>query len=92
MTFPLNATVIPADNSRTLVTIATYNEIENLPRLVEAIWEVAPQADILVIDDNRAIHEDFRKILGLQSAGRDTLEAREAALFGEAPPVSKPSV
>ena len=28
MTFPLNATVVPADNSRTLVTIATYNEID----------------------------------------------------------------
>jgi dolichol-phosphate mannosyltransferase len=37
---------------RTLVTIATYNEIENVPRLVEEIWQVAPQADILVIDDN----------------------------------------
>ncbi|MGI8977724.1 MAG: polyprenol monophosphomannose synthase [Pirellulaceae bacterium] len=37
---------------RTLVTIATYNEIENLPLLVEAIWQVAPQVDILVIDDN----------------------------------------
>ncbi len=37
---------------RLLVTVATYNEIENLPRLAEAIWEVAPQADILVIDDN----------------------------------------
>ena len=38
--------------ARTLVTIATYNEIENLPLLVDAIWEVAPQVDILVIDDN----------------------------------------
>jgi dolichol-phosphate mannosyltransferase len=37
---------------RTLVTIATYNEIENLPLLVDAIWEVVPQVDILVIDDN----------------------------------------
>src|SRR5687767_8276566 len=37
---------------RTLVIIATYNEIENLPLLVDAIWEVAPQVDILVIDDN----------------------------------------
>src|SRR5690242_10240034 len=52
MTFPLNATIVPADNPRTLVTVATYNEIENLPRLVEAIWQVAPQADVLVIDDN----------------------------------------
>jgi len=37
---------------RTLVTIATYNEIENLPPLVEAIWQIASQADVLVIDDN----------------------------------------
>jgi dolichol-phosphate mannosyltransferase len=37
---------------RTLVTIATYNERENLPPLVEAIWQAAPDVDILVIDDN----------------------------------------
>jgi dolichol-phosphate mannosyltransferase len=37
---------------RTLVTIATYNELENLPRLVEAVWQVAPHVDVLVIDDN----------------------------------------
>jgi dolichol-phosphate mannosyltransferase len=35
-----------------LVTIATYNELENLPQLVEEIWEQAPEAHILVIDDN----------------------------------------
>jgi dolichol-phosphate mannosyltransferase len=38
--------------SSTLVTLATYNEIENLPALVDAIFEVAPDVDILVIDDN----------------------------------------
>ena len=37
---------------RTLVTVATYNEIENLPQLVEAIWQAARQANVLVIDDN----------------------------------------
>lgn len=37
---------------RLLITIATYNEQENLPRLVGAIWQAVPQADILVIDDN----------------------------------------
>jgi dolichol-phosphate mannosyltransferase len=37
---------------RTLVTVATYNEIENLPELAQAIWQIAPQADVLVIDDN----------------------------------------
>jgi dolichol-phosphate mannosyltransferase len=36
----------------TLVTVATYNEIENLPALVEGIWQVVPEADVLVIDDN----------------------------------------
>ncbi len=37
---------------KTLITVATYNEIENLPRLVEEIFQYAPEADILVIDDN----------------------------------------
>jgi dolichol-phosphate mannosyltransferase len=37
---------------KTLITVATYNEIENLPSLVEEIHRFAPQADILVIDDN----------------------------------------
>jgi dolichol-phosphate mannosyltransferase len=37
---------------RTLVTIATYNEIENLPRLVDEISQFVPDADILVVDDN----------------------------------------
>ena len=37
---------------RTLVVIATYNEIENLPRLVETILSLADDLDVLVIDDN----------------------------------------
>ncbi|HJN13652.1 MAG: polyprenol monophosphomannose synthase [Pirellulaceae bacterium] len=37
---------------RTLVVVATYNEIENLARLVEQILAVAPDVDVLVIDDN----------------------------------------
>lgn len=37
---------------RTLVTLATYNERENLPRLIEAIHTSAPDVDVLVIDDN----------------------------------------
>jgi len=36
----------------TLVTVATYNEMENLPRLVEEIFRAAPEVDLLVIDDN----------------------------------------
>jgi dolichol-phosphate mannosyltransferase len=37
---------------RTLITIATLNEIENLPALIEEVFSVAPTADILIIDDN----------------------------------------
>jgi dolichol-phosphate mannosyltransferase len=37
---------------KTLITIATYNEIENVPPLVDAIFEIVPQVDVLVIDDN----------------------------------------
>jgi dolichol-phosphate mannosyltransferase len=37
---------------KTLVTVATYNEMENLPQLVEEVFRYAPQADLLAIDDN----------------------------------------
>lgn len=35
-----------------LVAIATYNEIENVPRLVEDLHRVLPASDVLIIDDN----------------------------------------
>jgi dolichol-phosphate mannosyltransferase len=35
-----------------LVALATYNEIENLPSLVDAIHSVVPDADVLVVDDS----------------------------------------
>ncbi|MBC8356114.1 MAG: polyprenol monophosphomannose synthase [Planctomycetes bacterium] len=38
--------------ARTLVAVATYNEIENLPRLIDQIFQHAPDVDVLVIDDN----------------------------------------
>jgi dolichol-phosphate mannosyltransferase len=37
---------------RILVAIATYNERENLPSLVDAIEAALPSADVLIIDDN----------------------------------------
>ena len=37
---------------KTLVAIATFNEIETLPRLVEQIERELPAAEILVIDDS----------------------------------------
>ena len=45
---------------------------------------------ILVIDDNASIHDDYRKILAGQEAGKAS--AAEAALFGEQrPAVERPS-
>ena len=45
---------MPSDHAppTTLVSIATYNERENLPRLVPAILQAVPAAKILVVDDN----------------------------------------
>ena len=40
------------NSEKTLVTVATYNEMENLPLLVDAIFSYLPDADLLVIDDN----------------------------------------
>jgi two-component system sensor histidine kinase/response regulator len=42
---------------------------------------------ILVVDDNVAIHDDFRKILGTDFSSA-TFEAEEAALFGGPAPVA----
>jgi cellulose synthase/poly-beta-1,6-N-acetylglucosamine synthase-like glycosyltransferase len=36
----------------TLVIIATYNEMENLPRLTDEVFQHAPHAQMLVIDDH----------------------------------------
>lgn len=38
--------------AKTLITLATYNEIENLPKLVAEIFAIVPHVEILVIDDN----------------------------------------
>jgi dolichol-phosphate mannosyltransferase len=36
----------------TLVALATYNEIDNLPTLIDAVHEQLPKATVVVIDDN----------------------------------------
>ena len=38
--------------ARLLITLCTYNECENLPKLIPDIHAVAPDAEVLVIDDN----------------------------------------
>src|SRR5689334_873263 len=39
-------------SSRILVALATYNEIGNLPSLIDEIERELPDADLLVVDDN----------------------------------------
>jgi dolichol-phosphate mannosyltransferase len=41
-----------ASYDSTLVAIATYNEIENLPKLVDEVFHCAPGVEILIVDDN----------------------------------------
>ena len=43
---------LSTDRPRILVSLATYNERDNLAALIRDIHAVAPQADVLVIDDN----------------------------------------
>ncbi len=44
--------VLRSPRAKVLVTVATYNEMENLPELVEEIFHYLPDIDLLVIDDN----------------------------------------
>jgi two-component system sensor histidine kinase/response regulator len=44
---------------------------------------------ILIIDDNRSIHEDFRKVLIKAAGPADDFDAATASLFGDAPPQPK---
>ena len=39
-------------SSRLVVTVCTYNERENIARLIPLILEALPQADVLVVDDS----------------------------------------
>jgi predicted signal transduction protein with EAL and GGDEF domain len=43
---------------------------------------IEPNRRILIVDDNRAIHEDFAKILGSGNVDRDGLDELEKELFG----------
>ena len=80
--------------SKTLVTLATYNEIGNLPSLVDTVEGMLPDADVLVVDDNspdgtgkwcydRAIADSRLKYLhrpGKLGLGSATLDAMRFAL------------
>lgn len=51
-----------------LITIPTYNEAENLPRIIERARRAVPEADILVVDDNSP---DGTGKIADELAGRD---------------------
>jgi PAS domain S-box-containing protein len=63
---------------------------EDCRALNQMIQEIEPGAcldqqariRLLIVDDNRAIHSDFRKVLAPQGAAATRVEAAEAALFG----------
>jgi two-component system, cell cycle sensor histidine kinase and response regulator CckA len=50
---------------------------------------ITPNHRILIVDDNPAIHDDFRKILCPAGPDQSELDSLKAALFDEAPKVSK---
>ena len=52
---------------------------------MESSGLIAQNHRILIIDDNRAIHDDFRKILGGESEAGLDLQGDEAVLFDAAP-------
>ncbi len=35
-----------------LVIVPTYNEIENIDRIIDAVMNLSPEADLLIVDDN----------------------------------------
>lgn len=47
-----HASVHPGNSSRLVVTLCTYNERENIAKLIPQVREQLPFADILVVDDN----------------------------------------
>jgi dolichol-phosphate mannosyltransferase len=70
------------DQRSLLVTVATYNEMENLPRLVDRVLAAVPEAALLIVDDNspdgtgvwaarRAV--DDPRVLHLGRAGKEGL-------------------
>ena len=66
------------------VGMENRREDPSRPQGVETINSIQNNR-ILIIDDNRAIHEDFRKILLKSAEQTDEMVEAEAALFGVAP-------
>jgi dolichol-phosphate mannosyltransferase len=85
------------DADRTLIVVPTYNERENVASLVPQLLNVAPNADVMLIDDNSpdqtadeaeqlfSVHPRF-SVLRRKSArgyGRSLLEGYRTAVAGQ---------
>src|ERR1700747_1634354 len=52
---------------------------------------ISPNHRILIVDDNPAIHKDFRKILCPERPGKSEVQELKAALFDKAPKAPAPT-
>jgi dolichol-phosphate mannosyltransferase len=75
---------------KTLIIIPTYNEIDNLPPLLEEIFSYAPEADVLIVDDNspdgtgklaEEIHNENSRVEVLHRPGKQGLGTAYIAGF-----------
>ncbi len=79
---------------RSIVVVPTYNERENLALFVEKVRQAAPEADILVVDDNspdgtgqladRISRKSGGRVLVLHRERKEGLGRAYVAGFGEA--------
>ncbi len=75
---------------RVLVVLPTYNEIENVAKMLEAIRSIVPTADILVVDDGspdgtadaaEKVNEELGQITVLRRQGKSGLGSAYRAGF-----------
>ncbi|QDU40267.1 Undecaprenyl-phosphate mannosyltransferase [Maioricimonas rarisocia] len=79
-----------SDASRLLITLCTFNERDNIRNLIPEILEHAPQADVLVVDDNspdgtgelaEQMGQDDPRILTMRRVGQRGLGSATVAAF-----------
>src|SRR6476619_184130 len=94
MTHPEQPSAVPEPSrgpvGRVVVLIPTYNERENLPRIVARVRAAVPAADVLVLDDNSpdgtgevadALARDDAQVRVLHRTGKEGLGAAYLAGF-----------
>ncbi len=83
------------ETDRTLIVVPTYNERENVGALVVQLLQIAPESDVLIIDDNSpddtvafaqklfGADQRFSTLArtGARSYGRSLLDGYHIAIF-----------